>query len=167
MKSKNRNIRVGDVYSIELLDGRWMYFQFIGKDSSCLDGNVIVAFKHTTAQLKSPAIDLLKSSGIYFIAQCYVRSGLQAGLFVFVVNESLALSPEGLHFRNWISPKGSLDMPEWCEAWEIWEYCSSKHIASSDDPKLLASAPGIVFDPASILYMFNNRGVPEFYPKFV
>ncbi len=85
-----RRKKIGDVFEIEL-DGDNRYIQFLGKDKTLLDGDVIRCFKYKGSRPKEPMEDTLIASGVLFYAHTYLSIGQKVGIWTNVGN--MAVEP--------------------------------------------------------------------------
>lgn len=71
--------RPGDIFRIPFDDGTMRYFQFMIKDSSNLNGEVIRVFHRVYDVSSEPTMDEIINDKIAFITHTFLRSGLNFG----------------------------------------------------------------------------------------
>jgi hypothetical protein len=98
MKSGYNKFKVGDVFSVQLPDRTWKYFQYIANDSSQLNSDVIRAFKKAYSTPESSMQRIIRDE-IAFYGHTILGAGVKMLCWSKVGNEA-EIGRLDILFRN-------------------------------------------------------------------
>lgn len=77
---KRLNLKLGDVFLVNIDVSRKKYFQYIANDSLQLSSNVIKAFKSFYTSSDEPDLEDVIKDEVEFTAHCIIRLGFKLDL---------------------------------------------------------------------------------------
>jgi hypothetical protein len=155
--------RIGDVYEIDLGDGRVGFFQYVCRDSSQLGSAVIAVFEGTFEHSSRPDLTRIASLPIQFHAHVFLKAGYTLGVWKKVGKMPLPPPPD-IFFRC----SEDIGSPEVTVSnrWYIWRVGEEYQMTGSLPPEHYGAEWGLVFNPFSIRSrmltgVYENR-LPDF-----
>ncbi len=157
-----KSIKIGDIFSVDLNNNDRKYFQFIVKDSTQLNSDVIRVFKniHTTKTNH----DLLKvvEGKVDFYAHCITKFGVKMKYWKKVGNVKNIGDIENILFRS-SSDDGNPEI-NISENWWVWEVNKEQKRVGNLIGKNRVAEIGSIIPADSLVYRIR-KGVYDFkYP---
>lgn len=134
----------GDIFKVKLANGIIRYFQFIGKDNSELNGDVIAIFrKHHSKEPTSP--EMVLDDKFECFMHTSVLAGIKLGLWERVISLPVTVLEKEIVFRT------SLDYGLYprqhvvSHRWVIWSMNGERHYVGTLPKEYYTSDLGGVF----------------------
>lgn len=162
------NTKIGDVFSVKIDDINRKYFQYIARDLTQLNSDVIRVFKKVYHENNTLDLNDIVSGEVEFYAHCITKLGLKMGYWEYVGNISNTGSLENILFRD-TNDYGSKpgDQIKLSNNWYVWKINDKDFTRVG---KLLGNNRnaeiGIVISPDSIVNRMITGEYNFIYPKF-
>ncbi|MDY3538374.1 hypothetical protein PG275_10230 [Riemerella anatipestifer] len=160
------NVRIGDVFSVNIGNGFKKYFQYVANDSTQLNSDVIRAFKETY-RINSN-LDLVKivSGEIDFYAHCITKLGLKMKVWEKVGNSDEIGDITKILFRD-TKDYGSEDRVIVSQNWYVWNINDKDFTTVGKlEGENRNAYIGIVINPLGIIELLKGNKYPVNYPEF-
>lgn len=160
-----RRIKKGDVFKVKLENGEIRYFQYIGKDSSELNGDVICIFKkHYTDECNQESI--IMSDEIECYIHTTVSSGMKWGLWEYAFSSPVK-SEEGIFFRTsqdvGLFPRQIIVSHKWV----VWEMNKERVFVGVLPKEYHSAEVGSIYSPEGVIKRLETGTLPmKFYPIY-
>ena len=159
-------IKKGDIFKVKLGNGIIRFFQFIGKDISELNGDVIAIFReHYYKEPTRP--EMVLDDKIECFMHTSVLAGIKLGLWERVFSLPVTVSEKEIVFRT------SLDYGLYPRQhvvsyrWVIWSMNSERCYIGTLPKEYYNSDLGGVFAPNHVIDRMETGEVPaKFYPDY-
>lgn len=161
-------IKIGDLFKVSLGDKKWRVFQFISKDATQLNSDVIRVFdKEYTGELPLD-FDGIVSDDVDFYAHCFLKVGIKMGFWEKIGSSPKLGETSRILFRD-TNDSGSKPGEQILisQNWFVWNINDNEftHVGELKG-KLKNSEIGIVINPQSIVHRIKTGEYDFFYPKF-
>lgn len=159
-------ITKGSIFKVKLGDERIRYFQFLGKDKSELNGDVIAIFKnHYTNESVTP--EMVANDEIECIMHTSVLAGIKLGLWERVFSSPIKIIEKEISFKT------SLDYGLYprqyivSHRWVIWSMNEEKRYVGVLPKEHYNAALGCIYAPMHVISRLETGEEPaKFYPGF-
>ena len=163
-------VKKGYIYKVELEDGTIRYFQYIGKDKSDLNSDVICVFKkhYTESDGDSLSVGTIVNDDIECYMHTSVSAGVKLGLWSRIFTTSPFLHEKRIFFR---SSQDILSIrpnqpPIVSYRWFVWEMNGERRFVGRLRKKYHHYDIGMVFSPYSVISRLKTGKEPEYYPIY-
>lgn len=162
------NIRItkGDVFKVKLENGINRYFQFIGKDASDLNGDVIAIFKKQYAE-ESVSPEMIVNDETECFMHTSVRAGFKLGLWERAFSIPVKFKEEEIFFRD------SLDYGFYprqhivSHNWDVWSMNGERRHVGALPREYHNAAIGGVYAPIHVINRLETGEEPaKYYPDY-
>lgn len=162
-----RRIKKGDVFKAKLENGEIRYFQYIGKDSSELDGDVICIFKTHYAEEAGNQENKILDDEIESYIHTSVSLGVKWELWEYAFS-ALPKSEKGIYFRTSMDILNS-GHPDNIVShdWVVWEMNKRRKSVGILPKKYHHVDIGGVYAPTHVMELLEtglhpDRGYPTY-----
>lgn len=159
-------VKTGDIYIVRLEDSRLRLFQFIGKDSTDLGGDVIRIFKTSYQSLDSVCLDSIVHDDVECYMHTSVIAGIKLGIWEKYAQSPIVGSTE-IFFRSsqdyGMYPKQHIVSHNWV----VWKM-NGPRVFLGDLPEEYYNIDiGGVYAPSHVLFRLTTGSVPDkYYPDY-
>jgi len=161
------SIRVtkGNVFRVKLEDGTIRYFQFIGKDKTDLNGDVIAIF-NTHYSIDESDCDRIIGDSVECFMHTSVRAGLKLGFWERVFS-SRVLIDNNITFRDSLDDGNYPYQHIVSHHWVVWNMNEERKYVGRLPKKYYRADVGGVFPPALVIKRMETGVLPlNFYPSY-
>lgn len=162
------NIRVtkGNVFKVKLSNGYIRYFQFLGKDVSELNGDVIVIFKKHYTDEQYNMDEILQDEIEYFM-HTSVSFGVKLGLWERVFTSPVSIPEADIVFRTsqdiGLHPRQHFVSHRWV----VWSMNGDRRYVGTLPKKYYKADLGGVYAPIHVIIRLETGEVPDkYYPSY-
>ena len=163
-------VKKGYIYKVELEDGTIRYFQYIGKDKSYLNADVICVFKkhYTEGNGDNLSVDTIVNDDIEFYTHTFVSAGVKLGLWSRVFTNSPVIHENRIFFRRTpdIIKIRANQPPVVSYRWYVWEMNREERFVGWLRKKYHQYDVGGVYSPYSVVERIKTGKEPEYYPIY-
>jgi hypothetical protein len=159
-------LRKGNIYKVQLEEGTVRFFQFIGKDSSNLYGDVIRIFRKHYRIEDKPVPDTIIADTIECYMHTTIHLGVKMKLWELYAN-SPEVGTEDIVFRS-SQDVGKTPYQVYVSSnWTEWRM-NHERVWVGDLPHEYVSASiGCVYSPKSVIKRLITGSTPDkYYPTF-
>ncbi len=160
--------KVGDIFRANINSTGSRYFQFISRDMTQLNSDVIRAFKGVFSQVDTLSINEIVSLEADFYAHCVVRLGAKMDLWEKIGSSSDVGTIDHVVFRN-TNDYGSRvgeDPIKVSSNWHVWRIDGEFRRVGVLKGQDRYSYVGLVFSPDGIIELLRGNKYPINYPGF-
>jgi hypothetical protein len=160
------NIKIGDVFSVEINDQK-RYFQYIAKDLTQLNSEVIRAFKRKYAiDERAELVEIVKDE-VDFCAHVFLKLGIKMQFWKKEGNIANVGKIDNILFKDTNDYGIKLgDVPvKTSNKWHVWrinENFSKVGKLEGDNQKAFV---GLVINPLGIIELLKGNKYPPTYPE--
>lgn len=159
-------IKKGNVFKVKLDNGLFRYFQFVGKDISELNGDVIAIFKgHYTNEPVNPAT--IVNDDIECFLHTSIIAGIELGLWERVYSLPVKIIEKEIIF------KASQDVGLYprqhfvSHRWVIWSMNDERRYVGTLPKEYYNADIGGIYAPKSVISRLETGESPDkFYPDY-
>jgi hypothetical protein len=152
-------IRIGDIYAVKIDDGFVRYFQYVTRDLTQLNSDVIIAFKKRYSINECPDLTEILNDDVDFYAHCIIKWGVKLGFWEKYGNVK-ALKEHKMLFRD----SGDDLRTEISSNWWIWTINNEQQHVGVLSDEMKHAEIGSVISPKSIVYRLKNGNYNFVYP---
>lgn len=151
-------LKKGDIYKVKCSDDTNFFFQYLGDDENCLNGNVIRVFDYETDKNEQDLKTILESS-VKFYAHVFIENGIEQNIFEKIGFDKLPKKLEMPIFKHY----ETIDfIPQVKTGWTVWQVGEKKeHLGKIELPEKYKDVP---FDgvrpPESIIEWYKTSEDP-------
>lgn len=160
---KTSRFKLGDVFRVPLPDGRVGYFQYIAKDATQLNSEVIRLFDLITSDDTVPDIRSIMASEVIGYAHIFIQVGSKMGYWTKVGSGSIPESFDVV-FRD--SHDYGDPTIKVSRRWVVWRINEPFLDIGELTPQYQDSEIGIVVSPPNIPERILNGSYIFSYPRF-
>lgn len=158
-------IKKGDVFKVNLADGTIRFFQFIGKDLSELNGDVIAIFKtHYTEENISP--DIIVSD----VIECFMHTSVRAGVKLELWDRVFSLPTRikgDIVFRTSQDIGMHPRQHSVSHHWVVWSMNKERRYVGTLPVEYYNADLGGIYAPKHVISRLETGLIPDkFYPSF-
>lgn len=159
--------KIGDIFSVKLVDGEKKYFQYIANDTRQLNSNVIRIFK--TKYFSDANLSEVIKDKVEFHAHTFINLGIKLDLWEKVGNVKETGNIDNILFR---STNDTISRPdeqvEFSSDWHVWRINDENFtIVGKLEGENRKSEIGVVISPNNIVHRINTGEFNFKYPKFL
>lgn len=160
------NVRIGDVFSVNIGNGFKKYFQYVANDSTQLNSDVIRAFKETYCINSNLNLVEIVNGEVDFYAHCITKLGLKMKVWEKVGNSDEIGDIAKVLFRD-TKDYGSEDRVIVSQNWYVWnindkDFTTVGKLEGGNRNAYI----GIVINPLDIIELLKGNKYPMNYPEF-
>lgn len=163
-------VKKGYIYKVELEDGTIRYFQYIGKDKSYFNADVICVFKkhYTEGNGDNLSVDTIVNDDIEFYTHTFVSAGVKLELWSRVFTNSPVIHENRIFFRRTpdIIKIRANQPPVVSYRWYVWEMNREERFVGWLRKKYHQYDVGGVYSPYSVVERIKTGKEPEYYPIY-
>ena len=156
---------IGNVFKVELSDGRIRFFQFIGKDVSELNGDVIAIFKRH--YLGEPyEEEVIVRDEVECFMHTSVGAGIKMGLWRIAFTSSI-------HIQEKIVFRTSLDIGLYpfkrkvSHRWVVWQMNEERKFVGTLPKEYYNADLGGIYAPIHVISRLETGEAPDkYYPLY-
>jgi hypothetical protein len=160
--------KIGDVFSVKIDNTSKMYFQFIVRDLTQLNSDVIRIFKKAYPINANPDLSEIVNGDVEFYAHCVTKLGLKMGFWENVGNNPNTGNTRNILFKD-TNDYGSIpgEQIKLSSNWYVWKINDNefKRVGKLKGENRKAEI-GIVISPDSIVYRMQTGKYDFVYPEF-
>lgn len=158
--------KVGDIYEISLQDGKSRYFQYIAKDSTNLNADVIRVFRRSFVETDALQIDTIISDEIEYYLHTSVSAGVKIGVWK-KFGSSQKLGNLDISFRISLDSLESELKKVVSKKWVVWRLNEERCFVGRLPRSYQDAGIGMVYSPITIYNWLQTGMYPyENYPIF-
>lgn len=159
-------IKIGNIFKVKLEDGTIRYFQYVGKDKSELNGDVIAIFKRTYPDTPVDPEIIIDDE-----IECFMHTSVLAGIKLGVWEQYSSLPPQiaekDIFFRD------SQDIGKYprqhyvSHRWVIWAMNGERRYVGTLPEEYYNTDLGGIYAPKHVVYRLETGERPDkFYPDY-
>lgn len=156
-------LKLGDVFEVDLGDGKVGYFQYLADDESMLDSYVIRAFRELHEVGSSPAMADVVAGEVHFHAHVFLKVGLKLDLWR-KVGHAPAPGRVDVLFRS-TDDYGNPEIKV-SHRWYVWRINEPVRHVGVLAPEHQHAEFGPVIAPAAIVTRMRTGSYGIVYPGF-
>lgn len=112
----------GDIFKVNFKENKNFFFQYLGDDENCLNGNVIRVFDFETEYIQPKLKSILESS-VKFNTHVFIDNGIEENVYERIGSEKLPRKFEMPIFKHY----EAIDfIPQVKTGWTVWQVGGSK-----------------------------------------
>lgn len=159
-------IKIGNVFKVRLPDGTIRYFQFIGKDLSELNGDVIAIFKtHFSDDCINE--DEIANDEIECFMHTSVLAGIKLGLWERVFSLPIKIKESEIVFRFSLDSVLNPGLRCVSHKWVVWSMNNERKYVGTLPKNYYNADLGGVYAPIHVISRLETGEVPDkFYPTY-
>ncbi|MBP5506204.1 MAG: hypothetical protein J6X89_08945 [Bacteroidales bacterium] len=159
-------VKRGTILKASLEDGTVRFFQFVGQDSSDLNGDVIRIFaRHYDGATSVAATDIVNDA-----VECYMHTIVSVGLELGLWEQYADIADVGnldIYFRtseDFMSAPGPSFVSH---KWVVWKMNGERNFVGTLPVEYRSADLGGVYAPKHVLYRLSTGQIPDkFYPGY-
>lgn len=140
--------KIGDIYSMDLNEKEKFFFQYIAKDKSCLNSDVIRLFKGVYEAEETPDVESIIGTGVKYYWHTSVRLGLKMGVWNRI-GYSSQVGDLDIYFRREKDCGGLAKLTK-PKRWVIWKL-NGEDIIPCEDGDIGNTNTGMVIHPGNMI----------------
>ena len=160
--------KIGDIFRVPLGDGRIRFFQFIAKDESNLNADVICVYKRHYNAIDKPLIDEIVNDSIDFYAYTLINLGVKSSIWgkygscpINTDRVSSIVFRDSLDYGKY--PKQTIVSKQWV----VWRINGPRLFVGELPKQYYSSDVGGVYAPEHIIYRLKTGEMPDkYYPLY-
>lgn len=156
------NLKIGDVFSVMIDDNNKKYFQYVVRDVTQLDSDVIRAFKKLYPINANIDLSEIINGEIEFYSHCFIKLGLKMKFWEKVGNVGDVGDFQELIFRC----SGDNPQTKVSQNWWVWKINEEQKPFGKLVGEKKKSEIGSVIPPDSIVYRMKMGKYDFVYPEF-
>ena len=156
-------LALGDIFEIHLEGDKKGYFQYIAKDSTQLDSEVVRIFSNRYSIAEEPNFSDIVSNGVQLHAHVFIKTGLRFGFWNKVGNEKIDESIVLSKFRatdDILDPSIKIS-----KKWYVWEINQKSKYVGKLNAEQKQYTIGVVQPPQVIKKMMETGENAFTYPS--
>ena len=158
--------KVGDIFEISLQNGKSRYFQYIAKDRTNLNADVIRVFRRSYVEIDSPQIDTIILDEIEYYLHTSVSAGVKIGVWKRF-GSSQKLGNLDISFRISLDSFESELNKAASKKWVVWQLNKERCFVGRLPGSYHDAGIGMVYSPITIYNWLQTGKYPyENYPTF-
>ena len=159
---------IGDIFRVQLENSDVRFFQYIAKDSSNLNADVIRVFKHHYCIEDDPLIETVLKDSIDFHAHTIVRNGIKLGLWEKYgshgVSEDVCCN---VIFRDSLDYGKHPKQHYVSKQWVVWKINGPRVFVGELPPEYYSADVGMVCAPDNIVKrLILGKFHHVYYPSY-
>lgn len=162
--AKRVTTKIGDVFSVQIDQYHIKYLQYVIRDLSQLNSDVIRAFKKIYFIDEIPDLNSIVNDEVDFYAHCDTIAGIKRGCWVKIGNSTNVGNINSILFKDssdWGNPKINIS-----ERWWIWKPNEESIYVGKLKGEHRQAEPGHVFLPERIVRRMLTGEYGGVYPNF-
>ncbi len=156
-------IKPGGVFEVKLNSNNKRYFQYITKDTTQLNSQVVAVFKRSYEIKYNPVTSEITSDDIDFYAHTMIRGGLFHKLWDPAGKGAILDRDEKIMFRH--TEDYGFVKKEISDRWYIWEINNKPIEVGKLDSKTSLYNVGLVINPFGLFHKIKTDNYKFSYPK--
>ena len=156
------NLKIGDFFSVMIDDNIKKYFQYVVRDVTQLDSDVIRAFKKLYPINANIDLSEIVNGEIEFYSHCFIKLGLKMKFWEKVGNVGDVEDFQELIFRC----SGDNPQTKVSQNWWVWKINEEQKPVGKLVGENKKSEIGSVIPPDSIVYRMKMGKYDFVYPEF-
>ncbi len=159
------NTKIGDVFSAKIDDNNKKYFQYIVRDLTQLNSDVIRAFRKVYPINANPDLSEIINGEVEFYAHCVTKLGIKMGYWEKVGNVSNLGKTGHILFRD--SGDYGNSQIKISQDWWVWKINEEQKRVGKLVGENQKAEIGLIINPESIVYRMRT-GEYDFkaYPSY-
>lgn len=162
-------LKTGDIFSIRLENNTKKYFQYVTKDLTQLNSDVIRVFENKYSIDTSPHISEIVKDEIALYAHCSIMLGIKMNLWEKVGNDERRIDFGDVQFRdtNDYGHKLSNEPIRISKNWHVWKINDKEFKKMGRlEGNYKKSFIGLVFNPLGVVELAKGNKYPINYPDY-
>jgi len=160
------NTKIGDIFSVKLDDNNKKYIQYVAKDLTQLNSDVIRAFKKVYSIESTPDLLEIVKGEVEFYAHCVTKWGVKLKLWEKVGNiDDIGKVEVFFRATNDYGIKLGDKSIKISSNWHIWKINENFIRIGKLDDQYKNSFVGLVFNPKGIIELLKGEKYPSNYPQ--
>lgn len=155
--------KVGDVFEVTFDDGTKGYLQYIVRDLTQLNSDVVRVFRERYGADEHPDLESVVTGEVDFYAHCVTKWGVKLGFWDRVANVPYVGKVDTL-FRD-SSDVGNHQVKK-SEGWWVWKVNEEQVFVGSLEGAFRMAEIGVVINPASIVHRMKTGSYDFVYPDY-
>jgi hypothetical protein len=163
MSQKRIRVKIGDVFAADIGEGQRKLFQYVGRELTQLNSDVIRVFETIYSTGETPDLETAVKDQIQFYAHCFINFGVKLGYWERIGNMQ-EVGDLNILFRHSGDHGDKIPISE---DWWVWkpndERMTRVGILKGGNRK---AEIGIVFTRGDIVHRMRTGQYPISYPDF-